>query len=131
MDGHGIFKRLQYVRLYIFTGLVLIGVVVWLSLAPISGMPEFQSSDKVGHVLAYMSLALWHSQYVRPLAPMAICCFALIMLGLGMEWAQSLTDYRLAEWGDVAANTLGVLIGAALGFTPLGRVVARIESELR
>lgn len=131
MSRHSVFKSLRHVPIYVLIGLTLIGIVVWLSLAQLSGVPDFQSSDKVGHVLAYMALAFWHSQYVRPPGPMVICCIGLILLGISMEWAQSLTDYRLAEWGDVVANTLGVLIGAALGLTPLGQVLIRIERALQ
>lgn len=44
-----------------------------------------------------------------------------------MEWAQSLTAYRVMEWADALANLAGVVLGMGLLITPAGRLLARID----
>ena len=83
----------------------------------------FASTDKVVHVLMYLGLCgtLWweyhRSTYRLPVLRRWLCFILLPVLMSGViellqEYA---TLYRSGDWRDLAANTLGVLMGAAWG----------------
>jgi VanZ family protein len=54
---------------------------------------------------------------------------ALVLLGWGLliEGLQGLLPWRSIEVADVAANTLGVALGALSAFTPWRGVLVRLE----
>lgn len=84
--------------------------IAWSSLSPQPLVPVETLSDKPGHALAYFSLALLGSGIASPRRlPLAMLrCF---LLGAALEVAQAtLTDTRLAEWSDLAANATGILL---------------------
>lgn len=87
--------------------------VFMLSLVPPS--PEISGTgwDKSNHCLAFACLMLlaWMAYPGRN----ARFFSGLILYGGLIEVAQSLTPYRFAEWGDLAADALGLLIGLAIG----------------
>ena len=121
------FRPLRRLRIYQAVGALLVVALIWLSLAPLGAAPDFPSSDKVGHVLAYFGLTLWFTQIIRRGKPLLLCGAALITLGITLEWAQGFTAYRYTEAADAVANTLGVALGALAGLSPLGNVLARLE----
>lgn len=55
----------------------------------------------------------------------------LIGLGVGLEFLQGWTGYRLFDVWDMAVNSIGVLFGFLLVRTPLGRLFILIETALR
>jgi hypothetical protein len=96
-------------RLWIGAIVALAAAIVAASLAPQPVIQNDTLSDKVGHYLAYLALALLGSGISAParLWRTMLRCF---LLGASLELAQSwLTDHRLAEWGDLAANVAGIL----------------------
>jgi VanZ family protein len=91
--------------------------VVWLSLTPSPPRVDFRESDKVGHLLAYGVLMFWFGQlYTRHTRLFYGAGF--VVMGIGLEIAQNALGSRTLELADMAANTLGVLLGwgAALIF---------------
>ncbi len=89
-------------------------------------------SDKLGHLLAYGVLAAWAVQLFATRRALVLSLMALIALGIALEFAQgALTTTRLADPRDAFANTLGVLLGSALVFTPLRNTLANLERRLR
>lgn len=89
--------------------IVVVAIIVAGSLSPFPVLPNEAFSDKFGHCAAYFVLALLASGIVAParLWRVMLRCF---LLGFGLEAAQVLlTDDRLAEWGDLAANAAGIL----------------------
>jgi hypothetical protein len=96
-------------RVWIGAVLALAAAIVVASLVPQPVLPNETLSDKVGHYLAYLSLALLGSGIAAPaqLWRTMLRCF---LLGATLELAQALlTDHRMAEWGDLAANVAGIL----------------------
>lgn len=71
--------------------------------------------DKVEHVVAFGALAwcgvlaLWR----RP-AALSWLTAGLLLLGVGIELAQSLVPGRTASWNDIVADALGIALGLAL-----------------
>ena len=87
---------------------VLVVAIVTGSLTPQQAVPVENVSDKLGHFLAYLTLALAVSGIATPqrLWQAMLGCF---FLGASLEVAQAaLTAHRSAEWADVVANTAGI-----------------------
>ena len=100
---------ISFRRLWIAAVLGLAAFIVHASLSPQPPIPNEILPDKVGHYLAYLSLALLGSGITSPdrLRRTLLRCF---LLGAALEIAQALfTEHRLAEWGDLAANVAGIL----------------------
>ena len=96
-------------RLWIVAIAILVAVIVFASLTPSPVLSDANISDKGGHYLAYLMLALMGSGIAAPerLWRAMLRCF---LLGAALEVAQALlTSNRAAEWGDLLANVLGVL----------------------
>lgn len=88
----------------------------WLALMPAPDTVQLVSwQDKIEHallfaVLALLGLAGW------PQRPLALAA-GLLLFGAAMEWAQSLTGFRVGDPLDWLADAVGllVLLPAALG----------------
>lgn len=120
---------LKYRRAWLVAGMLLVGLVVYLSLIPHPPEPlSFPQSDKLEHGFAYASLSLWFCQiFLRGRQRIAVVV-ALVTLGVVIEILQGLSGYRYFEYADMLANSVGVLLGVLLARTPLGRVFVLIES---
>lgn len=94
-------------------GWLLAAAIVWLSLTPKPPDPGFAYGDKLGHFVAYAALMLWFAALYRGAAARAGYALLWIAMGVALEFAQGATGYRSLEFADMAANTLGVLAGAA------------------
>ena len=91
--------------------LSLAGVLV-LSLAPATPASLTTGWDKTNHLLGFAVLGLlglW--SYPGRAVPVLL---GLLAYGGLIEVLQSLTPYRLAEWADLLADALGLLLGAVL-----------------
>jgi len=84
-----------------------------LSLLPLAQLPDAPGTDKLHHLVAYGLLA-----FPVCLAKQRRALFLLLVFvawGGGIELLQPYVN-RYAEWLDFAANSIGVVLGAALGF---------------
>ena len=84
-------------------------------------MPSLLGWDKAQHLLAYAVLTWWFSQ-AFPRRTRSV--LALLALGVGLEFLQALTPYRMFDYADMGANVLGLVLGLALTTTVLGRTIA-------
>ncbi|MDT0554005.1 VanZ family protein [Urechidicola vernalis] len=91
-------------------------LIIYLSLAPTSNAIDvIDVSDKTLHTFAYFVLALsWifaiKSSHAFLKQKMSIGFFVLV-LSILLELLQgSLTDYRTADYLDIVANTIGIII---------------------
>lgn len=88
-------------------------VVLLLSLAP--PVPHLPTTgwDKSDHLLAFAVLTtLGCRAYPAHIAAVLV---GLFFYGGLIEVLQSFTPYRLAEWKDVIADGLGIIVGYGLG----------------
>lgn len=106
-------------QLAVAVSITLCALIAYLSLAPASGLPTAQWSDKVNHFIAYASLGVPLAIALgkeRWLAAIAIAT----AYGAFMELAQgSLTAGRTADLIDGIANALGACAGVAIGYVLL------------
>ena len=115
---------------WLWCGLWCLGIaaLVALSLMPGPPMPDFEGSDKVGHLLAYFLLAAGAVQLFARWSSLFGAGLALVLLGIGLEYAQgAFTDYRVLDARDALANTLGVIAGLGTQLTPLRDLLLRLD----
>jgi VanZ family protein len=105
-------------------------VVAVVSVLPAPDLPDAPGSDKLHHFLAYALLAASAVQlFARRALPAAGS--ALVLLGIALEQAQSMTASRMADPLDALANAAGVAAGLATAFTPLERLLLRLDGATR
>ena len=123
---------LRFSKWWTLLGVVLVAFVVYLSLAPLSAskLLAFPESDKILHLSVYATMMLWFGQIARKGSYPLLVASGLIVLGVLLEFLQGLTGYRTFEYLDMAANTLGVILGLLIVQTRLGRVFYTFEMLL-
>jgi VanZ family protein len=94
-------------------GWLYAAAIVWLSLTPSPPQLDIAHGDKLEHFLAYAVLMFWFAIAYRSTKTRLAYGAGWIALGVALEFAQAATGYRSFEVADMAANTLGVLAGAA------------------
>tara|TARA_B110000008_G_scaffold170305_1_gene170066 strand:+ start:45 stop:401 length:357 start_codon:yes stop_codon:yes gene_type:complete len=90
----------------------LLLVITFLSLYPITELPETQEIDKIYHLVAYFLLAL-PSGLKKP-NKWVLIIFLFIIFGGVIEIIQPYVN-RYGEWLDFFANTIGVISGFFVG----------------
>ena len=87
-------------------------LVVYLSLANINiPQPPSSSGDKINHLIAYGVLMGWFGQLLIVWRHRMLFALVLILLGILMEYLQGIMGYRIFDWHDALANSLGVVSG--------------------
>lgn len=98
--------------------LLFAGLVLFLSLIPNSGGPDY-GWDKANHFAAYAVMSFLFTRALsfgrRITFKTAIAAISIVFLfGITVELLQSLTSSRSAEALDAVANGLGASVGAAI-----------------
>jgi hypothetical protein len=103
----------------------MVCLVVYLTLTPKPPVvPGFLGWDKAQHFVAYAGLMWWYRQaFSKHLGWIVF----MVVLGVGLECIQGLTDYRFFDYYDMVANTIGVALGIILAATPLGQVLSFVD----
>ena len=121
---------MRYRALWLGLGWAFVVLVIYLSLNtdPIdAGRVE---GVKVGHFIAYAWLMLWFSQIYRSMTARAALAMGFTFMGVALEYAQGMTEYRTFAYSDMGDNALGVGTGFALGWTALGNILAAVETKV-
>jgi VanZ family protein len=74
--------------------------------------------DKIEHALGYAVLAAWAAMLFATRRVLVWVAPGLLLWGIAIEGLQALVPWRSASFADVLANTVGVLIGSGVAFTP-------------
>lgn len=124
---------LRFRGLWLLIGYGLIALIVYLSLTsePIDLETGLPYQDKLFHMLAYFTLTAWFVQIFHTRRQLNRWAIAFVCLGLSMEYVQSFEPTRYAEFGDMLANTIGVMLGYVLSATPLKYLLMRVEGFIR
>jgi VanZ family protein len=104
------------------------GVVVGslIKVPPIADLPG--GGDKLEHFFAYALLAAGAVQLYPRWRSLLSVGIALVLMGIGLEYAQGLlTHYRAMDRMDALANTLGVIAGLATRLTPWRDALLRFD----
>jgi VanZ family protein len=104
-------------RVLLAGGWLLAAAIVYLSLAPPPPDLDVPHGDKLGHLAAYALLTFWFC-WLYPAGKTRLAYAAgWIAMGVALEFVQGATGYRSFELADMAANSLGVLIGWGISAT--------------
>lgn len=128
-----VLRGFRWPGLWLALWLLMIAAVVTGSLLPSTALPKpmFFGVDKVQHLLGYFGLAAYAVMLFADGRTHRRAAVGLVVLGIAIEGAQSaLTASRVADPGDVLANSLGVLLGLGLRWTRAGTVLQRMDTHL-
>ncbi len=89
----------------------------------------FVDGDKWLHAITFVGLAVWFAGQYRPRSYWRIGV-GLIAFGVLIEACQRLVSYRSAEWFDIVADTLGVVVGLTIAMAGVGGWCMRVEDWL-
>lgn len=122
--------KLRY--LWIVTGYMLVALVLFLSLTsnPIDTGMSFPYQDKLYHAFAYFTLMFWFSQIYHDSFQRKMIAVIFILMGIMLEYLQSFDPQRFAEFGDMVANTSGVVLGFLLALSGAKNILLKIEKVL-
>lgn len=117
---------LRYTAVWRFFSVLLLLSVITVMLAPPDwfgsdddGPSWFEHADKLAHGLTFIVLAVWFAGLLERRRYLALAV-ALVAFGMLVEVCQYLVGYRTADWLDIAANTLGILLGLSIALAGLG-----------
>lgn len=120
-------------RLWQLIGVSLLIALIWVSLTP--SPPDAASPlswDKANHLIGYGLLTGWLGQLSLRSRYRWQLALALLLLGGGLELLQGVGGLRQPEWGDLLANSLGILLAWwLLQRTPLGHTLIWLQQQLR
>ncbi len=95
--------------------LALVAAVLVASLLPIAAPPGAWGIDKIVHLAVFLMLAVVPAAVLSGSWAILGAESFLLVVGLGIEVAQSFVPGRVGSGGDLLADALGVLVGAAIG----------------
>ncbi|MCW8923116.1 MAG: VanZ family protein [Gammaproteobacteria bacterium] len=123
----------RYKKLWLAMGYALVAIVIYLSVTshpPDSGL-EIPFYDKIGHTLAYFILMGWFAQLYHLKRQRTMYALGFVAMGVAMEYVQSFDPARMAEFADMVANTLGVVIALLITrMTAFRLVLKKVESYI-
>lgn len=123
-----VFKPLRRPWFWASLWALAVASVVAVCLMPPPPLALPPGSDKIEHFLAYSVLAGSAVQVYRRGRPLLLATMGLVATGVLVEVLQgALTATRMADPADALANTVGVLAGAALAWTPAANVLLRLR----
>jgi VanZ family protein len=99
--------------------LALVGcaaAVVVLALMPIGPTTPSIGWDKADHLFAFAVLGLLGMKAFP--RSQAACMGGVLAFGIVVELLQAAVPYRFAEWRDIVANAVGIVIGIAVNRVP-------------
>ena len=127
---------LSYPRHWRIASMLLLASVLTLAIIPAIWLwPQDPSkvwslSDKWLHGITFAVLALWFSgQYAR--AAYWKLVVGLLAFGALIEMCQRMISYRTAEWNDLLADLLGIVVGILIAWAGVGGWSMRVEKQLQ
>ncbi len=123
--------HLQWARLWLFVGFLLVALILFLSLASIHlPAPDVENADKYMHFIAYLVLMGWFIQLYHHHVGRLIIALIFIAMGVGIEFLQSLSPIRHFDTIDMFANTTGITLAWVAGFTGVDSILKTVEKML-
>lgn len=124
---------LQHASLWRTLSILLLIVVLLGALSPTfwfdskaKALVWFEHADKWLHAMTFAGLTIWFAGMFARSVYWRIA-IGLTVFGLIIEACQLLVSYRIADWVDVGANTIGIIVGLAAAAAGLGAWGLRVE----
>ncbi|MBN1378177.1 MAG: VanZ family protein [Gammaproteobacteria bacterium] len=123
-------RRLRHLNLWLVAGFVwIIGVNYW-SLTSVLWVRMPGHTDKIFHAAGYCFLMLWWLQLFPARSARIILVLFFIAMGIGLEVLQSFNPMRHMDYGDMVANSTGVVIAFLMGLTRMDQLLYRVERKM-
>lgn len=120
---------LRYPWLWRILGWMLVGGVIFGSVAPGSWLRAAPGPDEFQHSGSYFILTVWFAGlYARN--RLGVIAGIFLTLGLAMEIIQGQLSYRGFDYEDLLANFVGILVACGLSFWLLSGWCQRVEQWL-
>lgn len=128
---------LRYSRRWQVASLAILLLVLAATLMPavwywddrFKALSWFEGVDKWLHGVTFLVLSLWFTGLYRKRSYWKIG-IGLFLFGLVIEGCQRMVTYRTAEWLDVGADTVGIILGLVIGAAGIGGWCQRAEEIL-
>lgn len=119
---------MHFRRFWIILGIMYIVLIIILSLVrtPDITLP-ISFTDKIIHFLMYFVLVGWFVQLYQSLPKRLLVLLSAVLLGMGMEYLQGMTDYRSFDYADGIANAIGACCAFSLAKTRFDTILSRID----
>lgn len=122
MSWRGMLRTLMLALWAVLICCVVVGSLLPAKSSLITAIGRAHVSLKVLHYCAYTLLALLALIAVPRRSSGVLAAFAMVLLGVAVEFAQKLAPGRSCEIRDMLINGAGVITGVAIGL--LGRGIA-------
>jgi len=110
---------------------VLILLVVFFYLLPEPPeLIEFEQGDKLGHLVAYLSLMLWFANIYSGRSKQIFLGVVFLAMGVILEFLQGLSGYRTFQYSDMVANGVAIFLGWFLAKTWFGTFLVKLDRLL-
>jgi len=123
-------SSLRYKRTWLVLGCLWVLILVFMSLVDLKPIGQVLLQDKLMHLLGYAFLMGWFAQIFQHSITKLLIGIALALMGVGVEYLQSMVPSRQFEFTDMLANTAGVLLAWLLSYTFLGRLFSFFEKNI-
>jgi VanZ family protein len=128
---------LRYARRWQVASLIILLLVlaaammpaVWLWDDKVKMLSWFRDVDKWLHGGTFLALSLWFTGLYQKRSYWKIG-LGLLAFGLVIEASQRMVNYRTADWLDVSADAVGIIIGLVIGAAGVGGWCLRAEDRL-
>ncbi len=120
---------LRYPTTWALLGWLLVVGVATGSLLPGPVVQVISYNDKVMHASSYFVLMVWFGG-LYPRSKHLRIAVALLGLGVALDLLQGLTATRSLDIFDIAANSVGLVLGLALSTSLLEGWCQRLERRL-
>jgi len=118
--------RVLSVALMIFVLIAAVTPVFWFFDSAAKGLSWLQNVDKWLHTIAFATLSLWFAGLFAKRNYWLIAA-GLMAFGFFVEFLQLQISFRTADWFDIGANTVGIIIGLSVAAAGLGGWGLRLE----
>jgi VanZ family protein len=124
---------LRHATLWRTLSIVLLVVVLLAALTPTfwfdskaKALVWLEHADKWLHAMTFAGLTVWFAGMFAARAYWRIA-LGLTLFGFMIEACQLLVSYRIADWIDIGANTVGIIVGLIVAAAGLGAWGLRVE----
>jgi len=123
-------RRWQFASILLLASVLTLAIIPAIWLWPQDPSTVWSLSDKWIHGITFAVLALWFSgQYTRGAYWKLVV--GLLAFGALIEICQRMISYRTAEWNDLLADLLGIVIGMLIAWAGMGGWSLRVEKQLQ
>jgi hypothetical protein len=127
---------LRYPGYWRLASVLMLGLVLTAALMPAlwiwdsksAALTWFENFDKWIHGITFLVLSLWFSGLYEK-SRYWIVGIALLVFGFVIEGCQMMVSYRTADWIDVGADVVGIILGLMVGIVSIGGWCQRAEDR--